>query len=484
MRYFPVYIDLENAPVLIVGGGEAAAQKTRLLLKTGARIHIIAHQLNEELSSLEKEGRVTFTSGTFHGHDLKQYRLIYASTGCALCDEELSQKARDENLNVNIVDQPELCNFITPAIVDRSPITVAIGTEGVAPILAREIKAKLEAILPSNYGRLGEIARKYRPQVLETISDGRTRRRFWEKLFSGSFRRLILGGKEGEAEAKIQKALEEGGELISSVGEVALVGCGPGDTDLLTLKAQQYLQAADVLVVDRLVNQDVLEYARRDAERIYVGKEPGAHTTPQEEINRILLREALAGKMVVRLKGGDPFIFGRAVEEMSALRVAGIPVEIIPGITSAQACAASIGLPLTSRGKVRKISFLTGATAEDIAVSDWLPNVEQGEAAAIYMGVRTAPFIQRRMLNSGLPDTTPIVIVEKGSQEDERVVQTNLSTLEACIKALSIGGPAIIFIGLDWQSVGLHRPENVEIFRAENIVNIAAHIDVKRPNEK
>lgn len=492
MKYFPVYIDLENAPVLVAGGGEAAAQKIRLLLKTDAQIDVIAHELNVELAALEKEGRINFLPGSFHGHDLKKYRLIYASTGCALCDRELSDKAHALGININIVDHPDLCNFITPAIVDRSPITVAIGTEGVAPVLAREIKAKLEALLPWNYGRLGEVARKFRVPIQDRIKNASAKRRFWEALFEGSFRDLVLRGQEAKAERHLEDWLEEvertgdGAQLpddASSVGQVALVGCGPGDTDLLTLKAQQRLQSADVLVVDRLVNPDILEYARRDAKRIYVGKTPGGPSVAQEEINRILLREALAGQMVVRLKGGDPFIFGRAVEEMSALQVAGIPVEIVPGITSAQACAASIGLPLTSRGKTRKFTFLTGATADDIATKDWLPNVEEGEAAAVYMGVRTAPLIQNRMMMSGLPGNTPVVIVEKGTRKDERVIETNLSNLETCINAADINGPAIIFLGLDWEGIGLKRPEKVEVFETENIVQLASRRNARKSDE-
>lgn len=483
MKYFPIFIDLDDQPVLVVGGGEAATQKIRLLLKTNAKVTVVAEDINDELACLETEGRIAVSHRAYQKSDLEGRRLVYAATNDTDLNHLVSIDARAENININVVDETELCSFITPAIVDRDPVTIAIGTDGSAPILAREIKAKLEAWLPFNYGRLADIAGKFRKIVELRIPNIDARRHFWEQIFSGPFRLHVLSGDDAQAEKMVEEAVANNGEVPEQIGQVSLVGCGPGDTDLLTLKAQQRLQAADVLVIDRLVNPEILEYARRDADRIYVGKTPGIPSVDQEEINRILLREALAGKLVVRLKGGDPFVFGRAVEEMIAIQSAGIPIEVVPGITAAQACAASIGLPLTSRGKIRKLVFLTGATADNISSKDWLPNVERGEAAAIYMGVRTAPIIQQRMLNAGLPGQTPIVIVERGTMENERIFESNVASLESCVEAHDIKGPAIIFVGIDWESVGLKRPKRVHVYNAQNIVNLASRRNTAAPDE-
>jgi uroporphyrin-III C-methyltransferase/precorrin-2 dehydrogenase/sirohydrochlorin ferrochelatase len=270
---------------------------------------------------------------------------------------------------VNVVDAPALSTFITPAIVDRAPVTVAIGTEGAAPVLAREIKTTLESWLPANLGMLADRARAMRAAVARSIPEPRARRRLWERLLQGPFRRAVLGGVEADADRIF--AAEIAGSSEPTTGSVSLIGCGPGDPDLLTLKALQRLQQADVLVVDRLVNPRILDYARRDAERIFVGKEPGRPSPSQGEINRILVREALAGKLVARLKGGDPLIFGRAAEEMAALQTAHIPVEVIPGVTAAHACAARVGLPVTLREKVREFSVVTGSTADGEPELDW-----------------------------------------------------------------------------------------------------------------
>jgi uroporphyrin-III C-methyltransferase/precorrin-2 dehydrogenase/sirohydrochlorin ferrochelatase len=333
-------------------------------------------------------------------------------------------------------------------------------------VLAREIKTRLETWLPANFGVLAQHAQALRAAVAKSIPDARSRRRLWERLLQGPFRRAVLSGAEAEAGRIF--AAELGGSDGGKRGRVALIGCGPGDPDLLTLKALQRLQEADVLVVDRLVEPKILDYARRDAERIFVGKTPGGPTTSQAEINRILVREAGAGKVVARLKGGDPFIFGRAAEEMAALQTAGIEVEVVPGVTAAHACAARIGLPVTLRERVRHFSVVTGATADGAPDLDWQALAAPDTAFAVYMGVGNAPLLRCHLLAAGADPDTPVVIVENGTREDERAFATTLSDLTDCVAGQAIAGPAVIFVGLDWERAGLCRPETVIVHRRHN----------------
>jgi uroporphyrin-III C-methyltransferase/precorrin-2 dehydrogenase/sirohydrochlorin ferrochelatase len=464
MRYFPIFADLENADVLVVGGGEQAAQKVRLLRKTAARITVVAERVTDELRELGDLGALWIVPRPFQARDLEGQRLVYAATGDHKQDTAVYKEAKARGIPVNVVDVPKLSTFITPAILDRAPVTVAIGTEGAAPILAREIKTRLEVLLPANFGKLAERAQALRETVAKAVPDARTRRRLWERLLQGAFRRAVLSGAEDEAGRILAAELHGDNAPVAhnrDAGRVALIGCGPGDPDLLTLKALQRLQEADVLVVDRLVNSRVLEYARRDAERIFVGKTPGGPTTSQAEINRILVREARAGKVVARLKGGDPFIFGRAAEEMAACQAAGVGVEVVPGVTAAHACAARIGLPVTLRERVRHFSVVTGTTAEGEPDLDWQALASPGSAFAIYMGVGNAPLLRRNLLAAGGDPATPVVIVENGTLETERAVATTLADLTDAVAEQRLASPAVIFVGLDWDEAGLCRPRSV-----------------------
>jgi len=463
MKYFPIFADLEAAHVLVVGGGEQATQKVRLLLKTDAQITVVAESVTDELQELEDTNAIWIVLRTFLVRDLEGQRLVYAATGDRALDAQVSRAARARGIPVNVVDAPELSTFIMPAIVDRAPVTVAIGTEGAAPVLAREIKSRLETWLPANFGRLAERAQALRGVVARSVPEPRARRRLWERLLNGSFRRAILRGAEVDA-ARILASELQGGDA-PAMGHVVLIGCGPGDPDLLTLKAVQHLQEADVLVVDRLVNPAILEYARRDAERIFVGKTPRGPATSQAEINRILVREASAGKIVARLKGGDPFIFGRAAEEMAALQAAGIGVEVVPGVTAAHACAARVGLPVTLRERVRQFSVVTGATADGAPDLDWQALALPAAAFAVYMGVGNAPLLRGELLGAGADPQTPVVIVENGTRTDERAFATTLADLTDCVADQGITGPAVIFVGLDWDSAGVCRPQAVTVHR-------------------
>jgi uroporphyrin-III C-methyltransferase / precorrin-2 dehydrogenase / sirohydrochlorin ferrochelatase len=471
MRYFPLFADLAQAHVLVVGGGEQATQKVRLLRKTSAHITVVAETVTDELRELGDQNAIWIIPRAFLARDLDGQRLVYAATGDPLLDAAVSRAAKARAVPVNVVDAPALSTFIMPAIVDRAPVTVAIGTEGAAPVLAREIKSLLETLLPANLGVLAKRAQGLRDIVAKAVPDARVRRRLWERLLQGPFRRAVLQGFEGEARRIL--AAELHGEDRSAArrsGRVALIGCGPGDPDLLTLKAIQRLQEADVLVVDRLVNPKVLEYARRDAERIFVGKTPGGPTTSQAEINRILVREAQAGKVVARLKGGDPFIFGRAAEEIAACQAVGINVEVVPGVTAAHACAARIGLPVTLRERVRQFSIVTGATAEGEPDLDWQALAAKDAAFAVYMGVGNAPLLRRNLLAAGANADTPVVIVENGTLETERAIATTLADLTDAVAQHAIASPAVIFVGLDWADAGLCRPESVIVHRRRDPV--------------
>jgi uroporphyrin-III C-methyltransferase / precorrin-2 dehydrogenase / sirohydrochlorin ferrochelatase len=463
MKYFPVFVHVDAAQVLVAGGGEAALQKVRLLLKTTARITVMAASLNEELRALAETGALTHVPRLPGPADLDRQSLVYAATGDRALEASLFAAARARGVPINVVDAPELSTFLTPAIVDRDPIVVAIGTEGTAPVLAREIKSRLESWLPANFGALGQRALLLRRRVAARIKDAAARRQLWERLFKGAFRHAVLMGASAEAERAIAR------ELVAAasprIGRVALIGCGPGDPDLLTLKAVQRLQEADVLIVDRLVDPQILEYARRDARRIFVGKSPRGPATSQAEINRLLVAEAAAGHVVARLKGGDPLIFGRAAEEMAALAAAHIAVEIVPGITAAHACAARIRLPLTLRERVRQFSLLTGSSAEGLPDLDWHALSSAEAAFAVYMGVGSVPQLREQLLAAGARADTPVVIVENGTKPQERALATRLRELTAAIDEAAISGPAVIFVGLDWAAAGLARPPEVELFQ-------------------
>ncbi len=449
--------------MLIVGGGEKALQKVRLLAKTSARLKVVAPEVADDIANAGVAS-LTIERRAFSESDLDGAALVFAATDDVDLDARVAAAGRARGLPTNVVDGPSQSNFIMAAIVDRDPIVVAIGTEGAAPILAREIKAKIESWLPANFGQVAQRAQALRRRVQESIADPIVRRRTWEALLQGGWRKAILDGDSEAADREFARQLAAGDRHESPVGSVALIGCGPGEPDLITLKAQQHLQSADVLVVDRLVNPAILEYARRDAIRIDVGKAPEGDSALQGEINRILVREAMKGHRVVRLKGGDAFVFGRAAEEMAAVRAAGVPVEVVPGITAAHACAASIGLPVTLRTKVRQFAVVTGASADGPLELDWSALAQPGQAFAIYMGVRTAQHFADKLLEAGAAPRTPVVIVENGTLANERALATELASVARAISDSGIHGPAVIFVGLDWETAGLSRPDKVEVY--------------------
>ncbi len=333
MRYFPIFIDLENQKIVVIGGGETAVQKVRLLLKTDANIIIIAPRFTCELMGLEKSNRLSIIKRNFRPSDLNSARLVYAATGIEAIDHAVSEHAQTLNIPVNVVDDQDACSFITPAIVDRSPVVIAVSTEGAAPVLAARIKSKLEAMLPANFGALARFANHLRPLVARRIKNTSARRLFWQRIFKSRVNKLVLEGDDSAALQVVNKEIDQSLEGLGAVGRVSLVGVGPGDPDLLTLKAHQRLQEADVIVLDGLVNPDILEYARRDARRIYVGSTPGQAFVRQSEIKNVMANEALEGMQVVRLQGGDNLHFARNIQALKPLAQRGIETEVVPGVS-------------------------------------------------------------------------------------------------------------------------------------------------------
>ena len=464
MRFFPIFLDLERQPVLVVGGGEQAAQKIRLVARTGASIRVLAPEPCPEIEALAETGRLTLERRELRARDLAGVRLAYVAIEEDAAAATAVAMARAAGVPVNAVDRQELCDFLTPAIVDRDPLVVAIGTEGTAPVLARQIKARIEAMLPARLGALARWAASLRERAAACIAAGSARRRFWDGFFEGPVARSFLAGKVEEAEGL---ALDSFAAVSREppAGRVILVGAGPGDPDLLTVKAVRTLQEADVIVADRLVPPEILDRARRDATRILVGKTPGRPSPRQDEINAILVREAQAGRQVVRLKGGDPFVFGRGAEELAALHAAGIAVEVVPGISAALGCAAAVGLSLTERDQRRSVTLLTGHASDGPAEHDWEALARPGQTLAIYMGVGAAAHIQDRLRAAGMAAGTPVTVVENGTLPAQRQATGTLGDLAGLIARARIKGPAIIFVGAHPVAAHLSAPMRPEVRR-------------------
>ncbi len=447
MKYLPLFADLAGRECLIVGGGENAARKLRLLLRADARVTVAATAINPEISALESGGQVRVEKATkLVPHRLAVYALIVVTDADSKTAESYAAAARRSNIPINVVDQPDLSSVVFPAIVDRDPVLVAVGSSGAAPVLVRRLREQIEAMLPSRLGRLARFARRFRSAVASTQPESRHRRHFWETFFDGPIARLVLEGREDQAASAMLRLVNRT-DTAPPAGSVALVGVGPGDPDLLTLRALRAMQDADVVVYDRLIGDGILDYVRRDAERIFVGKAKGRHTVPQDHINRMLIDRARAGHRVVRLEGGDPFVFGRGGEELDALRAAGIATEIVPGITAATGCAAAARIPLTHREHASAVTFVTGHGAEDQPGLDWPSLAALKHTLVIYMGLSTAGVIASRLIGYGMDPETPAAIVENGTRPNQRVVTGTLAELGVLVTRHAISGPALIVVG-------------------------------------
>ncbi len=469
MQSFPLFLSLTDRRALVVGGGEPAARKAELLLQVGARVTLIAETVTGEIAQLIAEGRITWAGHGFDTGDLEAIALVIVATDDSELQARVSHEAQQRCVPVNVVDRPKLSSFIMPAIVDRGPITVAISTSGTAPALARKLRAEIERALPATIGRLARFAEIFRDQVRRTLKEPRARRRFWDHVFAGRIGELALAGDEIGARRELIRLLDDARNPAQpAVGMVHLVGAGPGDPDLLTIKAHRLLQRADVVVYDGLVSAEVLAMARRDVERIHVGKRRAHRGVPQAEINERLIALARAGKSVVRLEGGDPFVFGRGGEEIEALTAAGIAVEVVPGITAALGCAAGVGLPLTHRDHAQACVFVHGRLRNGTVDLDWEMLTRPRQTIVIYMGSGSLPEIARQMVEHGLPAATPVALFENGTTDRERRVVGTLATIEHRLAEAALSGPALCVVG---EVVGLAFGKPQEI-RFENRIGL------------
>jgi uroporphyrin-III C-methyltransferase/precorrin-2 dehydrogenase/sirohydrochlorin ferrochelatase len=448
MQYFPIFLRLQDQSVLVVGGGIVAARKIDLLRKAGAQVTVVAPELCATVAELASQKLIRHIAEEFRPEHLDGMRLAIAATNRQAVNAWVAHQAEVRNIPINVVDDRELSRFIMPAIVDRSPVIVAVSSGGDAPVLTRRLREKLEAFLPSRLGRLAELAGAWRGKVKRRIEDGTQRRKFWERFFDGPAAADVLAGRESQAQESIENALRETNESAWR-GEVALVGAGPGDPGLLTLRALRVMQNADVVLYDRLVSPQILELCRRDAELISVGKSAGCAPIPQEQINALLVQHARAGKRVVRLKGGDPFIFGRGGEELQTLAAHGIRFEVVPGVTAAVGCAAYAGIPLTHRDHAQTLTFVTGHHKADGGPGDldWAMLAKPGHTVVFYMGLQTLDGILTRLREHGAAPSLAAAVIEHGTQNSQRVVFGELSNLQQRVKDAAIGSPALLIVG-------------------------------------
>ncbi|HWA49741.1 MAG TPA: siroheme synthase CysG [Dongiaceae bacterium] len=446
MRSFPLFLKLQGRPVLLAGNGDAAAAKLRLLAAAGARVRVFAETPSPELRAAVRELGVSWNAVPVTSEDLRHVELVFGAYGHETGDAALSDLARGIGKLVNIVDRPELSDFTMPAIVDRGEIVVAVSTHGASPVLAQRVRAAIESVLPPALGRLARFAQRFRSAIQARIEDNPSRRRFWDQVLSGPIGQAVLAGDERRAARDLIRAVNRH-EPKAETGHVSLVGAGPGDPELLTLRAARALREADVIVYDKLVDPSVLDYARRDARRIYVGKSKGDHTLPQHEINTLLIAEAKAGRHVVRLKGGDPFVFGRGGEEMDALLAAQVRVDVVPGITAATGCAAYAGFPLTHRDHASSVTFVSGQSKDGVAELDWQALANSRQTIVVYMGLSVAGEIAGKLIGAGLSPTTPIAIIENGTRWDQRVVKGELNRVTELVRDHGIAAPALLVIG-------------------------------------
>ncbi|SMF31572.1 uroporphyrinogen-III C-methyltransferase [Alteromonadaceae bacterium Bs31] len=445
MDYFPLFFDLKQKPCLIVGGGTIATRKARLLVKAHAKVFVVAPEIEQELQALVTKSGGNFLFEEYREEHLQQKVLVISATDKRALNEQVAGDCGKRNLPVNVVDSPDLCTVITPAIVDRDPLIVAISSGGEAPVLARHVRTKLESSFPGTYGELAKLASEFREQVKNAFADGEMRRRFWESVINGEIAEKVFSRNLPQARTLLQKKLDE--KNTKTEGEVYLVGAGPGDPDLLTFKALRLMQQAEVVLYDRLVSEPILEMVRRDADRIYVGKKRSDHAVPQTQINQLLLELAQQGKRVLRLKGGDPFIFGRGGEEIDLLAANNIPFQVVPGITAASGCAAYAGIPLTHRDYSHSVRFITGHLKEGKVNFNWQEFVEDKQTLVFYMGLMGLEQICQKLVEYGKPGDTGAALIERGTLPEQVVHRAELQSLPQLIASREVHAPTLLIIG-------------------------------------
>ncbi len=445
MDYLPIFLDVRDRPCLVVGGGEVAARKAAALARAGARVKVVAPSLGAAFAAQIAAGKAEHRAASFTPEQVAGHAVVVAATDDDAVNRAVAAAARERNIPVNVVDRPALCSFIMPSIVSRPPVVVAVSSGGASPVLARLLRARLESFIPAGYGRLAALAGAFRGAVKSRFKPAE-RRRFWERALQGPIAELVFSGRDDEARAALERAIADP-RLAFSGGEVALVGAGPGDPDLLTFRALRLMQQADVVVYDRLVSRPILDLVRLEAERIYAGKERAKHALPQEDINHLLVRLAREGKRVVRLKGGDPFIFGRGGEEIDTLAAEGIPFQVVPGITAAAGCASYAGLPLTHRDYSQSVVFVTGHLQDGSMELNWRALAQPRQTIVVYMGLLALDQLCARLIEHGLPADMPAALVQAGTTPRQRVLEGTLGTLPAIVKAGEVKAPTLVIIG-------------------------------------
>lgn len=445
--YFPAFLNLQDRQCLVVGGGDVALRKARLLFSAGADISVVTPETSSGFAAFLEKYSVRLVQREFRASDVYGNWLVVSATGDAAVERAVFEASTVAGVFCNAVDDTSNCSYITPAIVDRSPIVIAISSGGAAPVLARKIRAKVEMLLPKDVGRLASLAGRWRARVREGIGNLLSRRRFWEAVFDGPVTAQVIGGYVDKAEQEMARLLVDFKQQSSSPGEAWLVGAGPGDPELLTVRAVQIMQVADVILHDRLVSDEVLALARRDSDLISVGKAPGCNANSQAEINQLLVSLVRSGKRVCRLKGGDPFIFGRGGEELAALGKAGLSCEIVPGVTAAAGCAASAGIPLTHRDVSQSVVFVAAHGKNSVDQLDWSSLARDRQTLAFYMAVNRFPKLMSNLISHGRSAATPIAIVESGTMPGQRVVRGRLGQLVLLAEAQRIRAPAILIVG-------------------------------------
>ena len=449
MKYFPFFMELSKQSVLLVGGGEVAERKIDLLLKANAAVTVVSPEFTNYIEELfvNKNLKPIKARYDIKHMESENFTFVIAATNDEQLNEKIASDANKKNILVNVVDKPKICDFIFPSILERGPITVAVSTGGSSPVLARMLRTKLETLIPGAYGRLAKIVSDNRIPVREKLKNSKSNRIFWEQMLNGKFVELVLSGQDEEAVKFLNTEIKNFDEAKKCEGEVYLVGAGPGDPDLLTFRALRLMQQADIALYDRLVHPSIIDLIRRDAQKIYVGKQRDNHTVRQEEINDLLVKYAKEGNRVLRLKGGDPFIFGRGGEEIDSLVDNNISFQVVPGITSASGCSAYSGIPLTHRDHAQSCIFVTGHLKEGKLELNWEKLIQPNQTIVFYMGLVSIDIICTQLVNHGLDSSTPCALVQQGTTPNQKVFISTVDKMNKLVQQKKPKAPTIFIIG-------------------------------------
>lgn len=449
MKYFPFFMELSKQSILLIGGGEVAERKLDLLLKANASVTIVSPKFTSYIEELFVNKNINPIKDYYNIKYLtsSSFAFVIAATNNESLNEQIAKDANDNKILVNVVDKPKICDFIFPSILERGPITVAVSTGGASPVLARMLRTKLETMIPGAYGRLAKIVSENRIPVRKKLVNSKSNGIFWEQMLNGKFLELVLSGQDEEAIKFLNIEIDNFDEQKKGEGEVYLVGAGPGDPDLLTFRALRLMQQADVALYDRLVHPSIIDLIRRDAEKIYVGKQRDNHTVRQEEINELLVKYAKEGKRVLRLKGGDPFIFGRGGEEIDSLVDNNISFQVVPGITSASGCSAYSGIPLTHRDHAQSCIFVTGHLKKGKLDLNWEKLIQPNQTIVFYMGLVSINIICSQLIKFGLDPKTPCALVEQGTTRNQKVYTSTVDEMNNLVEKEKPSAPTIFIIG-------------------------------------